>query len=186
MITLWNRSVGTGMVARRSRTDAFTLVEVTLALLVVAIGLVTVFSLFPTGLSQAKKSSDETQAAVFAEEVFAGYRGMVESDAVLWERLGTASAPGLGAACAGMWTNWGGGITVKVAAVSSAPLTVRYRDWNGMVQYAFRYDLEFGDAGAGGDVKYGRLRVWTGEYGSSDPKDAVDFYTEFYNYAVRP
>ena len=57
----------------------YSLVEVSLALLVVAIGLLTIFALFPGGLDLSRKSVDATEVAAFAEFVFAGLDGMASS-----------------------------------------------------------------------------------------------------------
>jgi len=48
----------------------FSLVEVTLALLVVAIGLTATFALFPVGLKATRDAVDDTEIALFAEYVF--------------------------------------------------------------------------------------------------------------------
>ena len=48
----------------------YSLVEVTLALLVVAIGLTATFALFPEGLRASRASVDDSEIAMFAEYVF--------------------------------------------------------------------------------------------------------------------
>lgn len=48
----------------------YSLVEVTLALLVVAIGLTATFALFPEGLRATRAAVDDTEIAMFAEYVF--------------------------------------------------------------------------------------------------------------------
>ena len=48
----------------------YSLVEVTLALLVVAIGLTATFALFPEGLKATRAAVDDTECAMFAEYVF--------------------------------------------------------------------------------------------------------------------
>jgi hypothetical protein len=63
------------------RRAGYSLVEVTLALLVVAIGLVATFGLFPEGLRATRAAVDDTEIALFSEYVFttleltAGYYG---------------------------------------------------------------------------------------------------------------
>lgn len=52
----------------------FSLVEVNLAIFVVATGMLTLFSLFPAGLRQAASSHANTQEALFADYVFATLR----------------------------------------------------------------------------------------------------------------
>jgi hypothetical protein len=52
------------------RRAGYSLVEVTLALLVVAIGLVATFALFPEGLKATRAAVDDTEVALFADYVF--------------------------------------------------------------------------------------------------------------------
>jgi len=63
----------------KSRADApavagFSLVEVCLAILVVAIGLLAVFGLFPMGLRASEDASASTRTALFAQTIFNGIR----------------------------------------------------------------------------------------------------------------
>ena len=66
---------------RRPSRAGYSLVEVTLALLVVAIGLTATFALFPEGLRATRAAVDDTEISLFAEYVFntldlvAGYGG---------------------------------------------------------------------------------------------------------------
>ena len=53
-----------------SGKSGYSLVEVTLALLVVAIGLTATFALFPEGLKATRAAVDDTEIALFAEYVF--------------------------------------------------------------------------------------------------------------------
>ena len=59
--------------------EGYSLVEVSLALLVVAIGLMTIFALIPDGLGLSRKSVDATEVAAFADFVFASLDGMASS-----------------------------------------------------------------------------------------------------------
>ena len=52
----------------------FSLVEVNLAIFVVAIGLLALFSLFPVGLKQGAEGHEETQMSMFASYVLDGMR----------------------------------------------------------------------------------------------------------------
>lgn len=55
----------------RSRTrSGYSLVEVTLALLVVAIGLTATFALFPEGLKATRAAVNDTEVSLFADYVF--------------------------------------------------------------------------------------------------------------------
>ncbi len=59
---------------RQGLCSAFSLVEVNLAIFVVAIGLLTLFSLFPVGLKQGEEGHEDTQTAMFAGYVLDGIR----------------------------------------------------------------------------------------------------------------
>jgi hypothetical protein len=78
----------------------YSLVEVTLALLVVAIGLTATFALFPEGLKLSRASVDDTEISMFAEYVFTtldltaakypgGYRQGGPSGGVFWNVVQT-------------------------------------------------------------------------------------------------
>lgn len=54
--------------------SGFTLIEVSLAILVVALGLLSVFSLFPSGLRASEDEVADTRAGLFAETVLNGIR----------------------------------------------------------------------------------------------------------------
>ena len=54
--------------------SGFTLVEVSLAVLVVGLGLLTLFSLFPSGLRSGEDALADTRAALFASVVLEGMR----------------------------------------------------------------------------------------------------------------
>jgi type II secretory pathway component PulJ len=65
------------------RKFGFSLVEVNLAIFVVAIGLLTLFSLFPAGLKEGEAGHADTQTAMFADYVLATVRAnalAVDSD----------------------------------------------------------------------------------------------------------
>lgn len=56
------------------KNAGFSLVEVNLAIFVVAVGMLTLFSLFPAGLRQVATSHEATQEALFADYVFSTMR----------------------------------------------------------------------------------------------------------------
>jgi len=64
--------IGTPMKA--DTVSGFSLVEICLALLVVTLGLLAVFGLFPSGLQANESSTADTRIALFAERVFDGMR----------------------------------------------------------------------------------------------------------------
>ncbi len=64
-----------GPVAAYDKKSGFTLIEVSLAVLVIGLGLLTVFSLFPSGLRSAEDGAADTHAGLFAESVMNGLHG---------------------------------------------------------------------------------------------------------------
>ncbi len=62
-----------------SSKSGFTLVEVSLAVLVVGLGLLSLFSLFPSGLRSGEDALADTRAALFASVVLDGMRANASS-----------------------------------------------------------------------------------------------------------
>lgn len=65
-----------------SAKAGFSLVEVALALLVVAVGITTAFSLFPEGMRLTRASVNNTEVALFADYVFSTMDMICQIDAV--------------------------------------------------------------------------------------------------------
>jgi len=159
--------------AHRS-SEAFSLVEVTLALMVMAIGILTIVSLFPAGLDQNMRSISDTHAAFFAEEIFAGLRVKAETD---WDNL-SSFEPWVSAR--DMWdpvpdkiaatgvTNDAGNIMIKTNIYKNGDFE----------DYAVRYLLDFRTNAL---IKSATLWVWPGEYGGTN--DPNIFYTEFFKWS---
>jgi type II secretory pathway pseudopilin PulG len=60
------------LVGKRLRvTEAFSLIEVVLALSIVAVGMVTIIGLFPQGLTSAKNAVDDSLCGMIAEDAIA-------------------------------------------------------------------------------------------------------------------
>lgn len=66
--------------------QGFTLTEVALALLVIAIGVLAVFALLSSGLDASAKAASDTQAAIFADNVFNALR----AQSLQWAETETA------------------------------------------------------------------------------------------------
>ena len=60
---------------RTMKRGAFSLMEVNLAILMVALGLLSLFSLFPAGLRESQSGLMDTQEAMFADHVFSTLEG---------------------------------------------------------------------------------------------------------------
>lgn len=68
----------------RSAPGGFSLIEVNLAIMLVALGLLGLFGLFPAGLREGEAGLVETHAAVFADYVLSGVRAKA-GDISSWE-----------------------------------------------------------------------------------------------------
>lgn len=73
-----------GAFVKSGRNASFSLVEVVLALGIVAIGLVSILGLFPTGLNASRDSANETRASEMSQGIFATLRGQDFTNAWLY------------------------------------------------------------------------------------------------------
>ena len=60
---------------RKNRQSGFTLMEILIAVAVLAIGVVAVVNLFPVGLQAARRTANFSEAAVLAQKAMEFYRG---------------------------------------------------------------------------------------------------------------
>lgn len=65
------------------RKAGFSLVEVCLAVLVVGLGLLSIFSLFPTGLAASEAATGDTEMGLFAEQALFGFQARATE--VTWD-----------------------------------------------------------------------------------------------------
>lgn len=75
----------------RPSPQGFTLVEVTLALMVLSIGVMAVFSLFPFGVKQAQVMDQDSRISLFAQEVFEGLQA--KANQLNWAQVQEANGP---------------------------------------------------------------------------------------------
>ena len=161
---------------KRMSRQGFSLVEVALALLVAAIGLLSVMTLFPMGMETSKKAIDEGQAALFAEEIFNGFRAKLAVTNVAWS---TADSLSIGVPAPDMWMN---GSSIEFVANKSGTNIYQYAHEQDMKDYAVRYIMtvdDHPDAKYSSDIKYFKLTIANGEYGGR-LTDGLVFYTEMY------
>jgi prepilin-type N-terminal cleavage/methylation domain-containing protein len=165
----------------------FSLVEVSLAILVVAVGLLAVYGLFPSGLNASKRATDEVQAVVFAEEVINGVRALAEDPAISWSQVDQLKLPGysqsgLPTPGPNLWEYPDDLIVVAGVGLRTNKYMInktgRMNTPMDIANYAVRYDLDVRDL-AGRPAKAIRLEVWNGEYGPTN--ESVIFYSEIYN-----
>lgn len=154
----------------------FTLVEVSLALLVMSVGVLTAYALFPEGLNASKSASDDTQGALFADIVFRSYRAVATYRP--WNQIATTQVP-----VPGYGTVWNGsGATATIIPGSTIQTYRNVANVAGVAvdELALRYKLEFREITPNRRMAIS-LYVWSGLYGSTSPNDALFYYTELYN-----
>lgn len=142
----------------RPLKSGFTLIEVSLAVLVVGLGLLTVVSLFPAGLRSAEEGAADTKCGLFADTVLSGMHGNAAmitnwSD---WSNASTFS----GDVLAGLSLSTGSVVPVGFPAGGSE--TNRYR-----------LTLNVADP----NCYSATLEVWSGQHGPLTYPSV--FYTEF-------
>ncbi len=172
------------------RRAGYSLVEVTLALLVVAVGLTATFALFPEGLRATRAAVDDTEIGMFAEYVFttldltAGKNGGDYNRSPGWNINDTDEFISLMLSSTAPDSKFqlrdGGGeeqfywIPDYYGLSSGDYASSNFKDfWTS----AFTYTLTLGLAGSGGVPTYAVLKVWPGEHKGRD-EDARIFYRE--------
>jgi prepilin-type N-terminal cleavage/methylation domain-containing protein len=166
---------------RSNRNAGFTLVEIALALLVASIGLLGLFTLFPAGVQMNKTAVDETQAALFADQIMNGIRAQTSIEP--WNQVKTAVD--LPPPTPDVWSN-PNELRVRVTPGGSETFeTLRYTTAGalggttaGYTDFGVRYRLEIDQIA--NSLRYAvRLKVRPGEFGTTN---TYVFYTELYNH----
>lgn len=197
------------MVASRQRTgtgaaSGFTLVEVALAVVVVALGILAVFGLLSAGLDQSSKAIAETEAAIFADNVFHGLGAISLALADIpttvtnypWEAFWRAASFGMTnipVTAPDAWEPVGASVVETDGLIHTNEYVSRTPTFRGssvsVKNHFMRYSLsvQLRDAVPGGGSKAGlwtnrascSLRVWRGRFG--ELKEPIVFYEEFTN-----
>ena len=173
---------------RRNNTG-FTLVEIALALLVLGIGILSVVALFSSGLDANSKATEETQAALFADNVLNGLRSqsLRAAESNTWESFWNRFMDGstnISSAAPGAWKTppvvvGDGNLYTNIYATYAF-----HADTNtSIVHHALRYklDVELHTPASTWTTNRANvtLFVWPGEYGATALKDGSVFYSEF-------
>ncbi len=158
------------MKIRSSNRSGFTLVEVALALMVTAVGMMAVFSLFPVGLDMNKKAIDDTQLSIFADDVIAGVRAQLWKDG--WNVVQNPTAIRLRPTARDVWKI--PPATDIEATGTKETMIYEFIDYP-IVDMAVRYKLNVNTLG---NRAYFRLELINGETGPTNNTQV--YYTEVF------
>lgn len=136
--------------------------------------MLSILSMFPTGLDQNTRSIHDTHAALFAQEVFNSLRVCAETN---WDGIGDTVGDENPIPIAGS-ASWQDPAVIYTDGIVTTNV-YRHRENTNLVDHAFRYHIAISTNEAL-TIKAATLRVWPGQFGSmSDP---TIFYTEFYKF----
>jgi Tfp pilus assembly protein PilV len=188
---------------RTAHSEGFTLIEVTLAAVVISMGLLALFGLGHFALRNAKAAEDNTRAALLADDVFASLRAVSEN-------LCASNNP---AAWTAFWTDFAAGSTNLPLQLSTAASFSNRSDnavWgNGRVctnnlfsrpeihragltplpEWSARYwmDIALTNQMAGaGETNLVRVTLHVVPGLSGDPGESRAFYTHFAEHGTLP
>ncbi len=155
------------MMTPRHHRGGFTLVEVSLALLVMAVGVLGAFALFPHALAESQRASAETQASIFAETVFQTLRARAQSN---WNSVNSSfSILGPGTGLLGTPAVWSepAKATIRAGSIQTYQCNVMVNSRT-MTEAGLRYRLQIDTASL--NTKIVTLTIWPGLYGDTpDP-----------------
>ncbi len=131
------------------RAAGFSLVEVSLAMMIISVGMITLFGLFPASLKQGEEAYQDTHTTQFAEYVLNGMRANFDEAQSFADWSGSSPVLGLT------------GLGVRETLT---PLKFEYPIGSGTL---VRYILEL--IPPGDDIMNWRVSLWawSGEYGPS-------------------
>jgi prepilin-type N-terminal cleavage/methylation domain-containing protein len=195
---------------KKRNNEGFTLIEVALSIVVVAIGIMAVFSLMGSGLESNRKAISESQAAIFANDVFNSLRSASQQPDIM--------------ANVGAWESFWIGYKHQQPPAATAVSVAGGATWDGPTNYIYGYGdvysvaftnalLHGGAAFTGGAISNPvngslqyrldicgprftnivgaatqivervnvRLYVWDGLYAQADVNKALVFYSEYNN-----
>ncbi|MHA1128331.1 MAG: type IV pilus modification PilV family protein [Alphaproteobacteria bacterium] len=168
------------------------MIEVALAIVVLAIGILSVFVLFNKGLDRSARAISDTQAAIFADSVLDGLRaasmraaesGNSNAWEYFWEDIRDGAA-GIPAPVTDAWQGLslitGNGIYTNI--YKNYPLHAT--NVTDIVDHVLRYKLDIrfsAPLGTYPSKVMTTLWVWTGEFGQTNVQNARIFSSEFKN-----
>ena len=164
---MWKRRKELG-----KKRKGFSLVEVSLAVVMVGGCVLVLLSLFPAGLKQSENALMDTHVGLFADGVFSGIRANAFkikkwgdwSDVTRFKALAVnnVTIPGGGGLC----IKADGGVHAVEDLVAPG--------------LGLAYKMEVGEVSGRTDLRYASLNVCMGKKEEYDEQKAVWFYTEFF------
>jgi hypothetical protein len=165
------------------------MIEAALALIVLSMGVLTVFLLFARGLERAGQTDEEQQVALFADSVLEGLRADAQYAALtnrsagwtnFWYRLQTEEGhPDVTVAMPHFWAATNFNAAIRAGYLTTNVFRVDVTNGVELVNHALRYRLDVGySADDDQDLRWVELRVWPGRFGSTSVVPAHVFYTE--------
>ena len=156
--------------ALRAARNAFSLIEVMLAMMVISVGLLAIMSLFPMSLDQNARAVANGQAALFADELLNGIRACADEN---WDGLdGSLELP------VAAVEFWDGAPANRFSLNGTNLMTNLYNlaaDTN-LMNHVVRYRMALV---TNGNIKAVTLWVWSGQYGVTSAP--IVFYAEYFN-----
>ncbi|MBN1268714.1 MAG: hypothetical protein JXB04_03935 [Kiritimatiellae bacterium] len=178
----------TGVVGGKA---GYSLVEISLALLVAGLGIMAAFALFPRGLEAGRRAVDATEMSAFADYVFASIENGVNTNVPAMTNATPGYKLNLTHTLAGVNDNPPTQPYVTVTGSGGAPLLYYWKSFSypegkiNVFPYEvawFTYKLKLGPTV--GDLYYARLEVWPGDQVATLPANATGtvFYREYLFY----
>ncbi len=150
----------------RRRRSGFSLIEVTLALLVVGVGLVALLGLFPIGLRESGLATADTSQSIFAN----GVLNAIHANASEITNSTSWLDPSATDFTAGISTVGISGITANMGLQLIDPA-------NGIPGNIIRYKLDIGFVDGYANIRYAAIRVSENRFSNIDRNPV--YYTEF-------
>ena len=85
---------------------AFTLMEVNLAIFIMAVGVLAMTSLYPLGFRESEQSRDDVRAAIVADQVLGKLTAALSSRNITWDKWESAVENAVSASSEGQQTGW--------------------------------------------------------------------------------
>ena len=175
-----------------SRIAGVVMIEVALAILVLAIGVLSVFLLFSRGLDQSTQAIADTQTALFADSVLGGLRATARRTAesatpMAWEHFWEDFSQGHTGLLVAADYIWKYPIEIRGDGLYTniyTNLSFHATSVTNIIDHALRYRINIQYIHPFTDYTNKvaiTLSVWPGQYGPTNSAQAEIFYSEYRN-----